>query len=240
VRTTFGESFDVRSTAQWDEEAPGAGRAWAFFELSGDPSPTRGQAPWLLVAPALPTPQNGPPLESVSFVRDEEANLVWAIEERLETATGDSVRRRLMTGLAPEPEPEAQPEPEPSEPEPPASENGAWGYRLQSPVPPYWIPLVPERPDPESAQVRLRRARMLAWEELEDPSVAGAKGRVLAPERPLWLHEEEVPQTGAQVTRRWQLARGADGRPHLWMTRRKRPGRGERGSGLGYDTMDRT
>jgi hypothetical protein len=107
-------------------------------------------------------------------------------------------------------------------------------------VPPYWIPLVPERVDPASAQVRLRRARMLAWEELDDPSVAGPKGRVLAPERAFALHEEEIPATGAQVTRRWQLARGADGKPHLWTARRKRPGRGERGSGLGYDVMERS
>ena len=237
VRDTYGDSIPIRSTAQWDEEAlaEGAERAWAFFELSGDPSPANGQAPWLLLVPALPTPQNGPPLESVSFVRDEEANLVWAVEERLETATGGSVRRRLMSGLAP------ADEPEPAEPEPAAvADDGAWGYRLQSPVPPYWIPFVPERTDPGSAQVKLRRGRMLAWEELEDPSVAGAKGRVLAPDRPLRLHEEEIPATGAQVTRRWQLARGADGRPHLWMARRKRPGRGERGSGLEYDAIDRS
>jgi hypothetical protein len=57
-----------------------------------------------------------------------------------------------------------------------------WRYRLQTPVPPYWIPLVPERPDPGSAAVLLRRARM----------------------------------------------------------RRKRPGRGERGSGLQYDKVLRT
>jgi hypothetical protein len=227
VRNTFGESFGVRSAAELDEVASTAGRPWAFFELSGDPSPARRQTPWLLLAPALATPQNGPPLESVSFVRDEEANLSWAIEERLETATGRSVRRRLMSGLSAEPAPASEP----------AADDGAWRYRLQSPVPPYWVPLVPERPDPDSAQVRLRRARLLAWEELHDPSVAGPKGRLLAPDRPLWLHEEEIPQTGAQVTRRWQLARGADGRPHLWMARRKRPGRGERGSGLEYDSM---
>ena len=229
VRNNYGESFDVRSTAEWDEELPGGERPWAFFELSGDPSPTNGRAPWLLLVPALPTPQNGPPLESVSFVRDEEANLVWAVEERVETATGGSVRRRLMSGLEPQPQPE-----------PAAPEDGTWRYRLQSPVPPYWIPLVPERTDPDSPQVKLRRGRMLAWEELEDPRVAGAKGRVLAPDRPLRLHEEEIPATGAQVTRRWQMARGADGRPHLWMSRRKRPGRGERGSGLSYDAVDRS
>ncbi len=229
VRNTFGESFGVRSAAELDEVATTAERPWAFFELSGDPSAARRQTPWLLLAPALPTPQNGPPLESVSFVRDEEANLAWAIEERLETASGKSVRRRLMTGLSDEPGPAGEAAP---------ADEDAWRYRLQSPVPPYWIPLVPERPDPDSAQVRLRRARMLAWEELDDPTVAGPKGRLLAPDRPLWLHEEEIPQSGAQVTRRWQLARGADGRPHLWMARRKRPGRGERGSGLGYDSMD--
>jgi hypothetical protein len=230
VRNTYGESFDIRSTAQWDEESEPK-RAWAFFELSGDTSAANDQAPWVLLLPALPTPQNGPPLESVSFVRDEEANLVWAVEERLETAAGGSVRRRLMSGLTPEDAAEAAAA---------ACEEDAWGYRLQSPVPPYWIPFVPERTDPSSAQVRLRRARMLAWEELADPSIAGPKGRVLAPERPLLLHEEEIPATGVQVTRRWQLARGGDGRPHLWMARRKRPGRGERASGLGYDAIDRS
>ena len=232
VRNNFGESFDVRSTAQWDLEA-GAGRPWAFFELSGDQSAERGQTPWLLLVPALAAAQNGPPLESVSFVRDEEANLAWAIEERIETAAGGSITRRLLAGRTPETAPQPAP---PVEGDPDA----AWRYRLQSAVPPYWIPLVPERIDEDSPQVRLRRARMLAWEELEDPSVAGPKGRVLAPQRPLVLQEEEIPATGAQVTRRWQLARGADGRPHLWMARRKRPGRGERGSGLGYDLMDRS
>ena len=226
VWNTFGERIDVRSAAQWDEERPGADRPWAFFELSGDPSAAEGQTPWLLLAPALPAQQNGPPLESVSFVRDEEANLVWAIEERLETATGGSVRRRLMADAAAAPAA--------------ASPDGAWRYRLQSPVPPYWIPFVPEPFGPEgSAQIRLRRARLLAWEELDDPAVAGPKGRVLAPAGPLRVREEEIPATGAQVTRRWQLARGADGRPHLWMARRKRPGRGERGSGLGFDAVDR-
>ncbi len=233
VRNTFGESVDVRSAAQWDQEAVGGRRPWAFFELSGDESPARGQTPWLLLVPALAAAQHGPPLESVSFVRDEEANLVWAIEERIEIATGGSITRRLLSGRS------SDAAPAPPEPAEGRSPDDAWRYRLQSPVPPWWIPLVPERPDEELPQVRLRRARMLAWEELEDPSVAGPKGRVLAPQRALVLQEEEVPATGAQVTRRWQLARGADGRPHLWMARRKRPGRGERGSGLGYDAMER-
>jgi hypothetical protein len=106
VRTTFGESFDVRSTAQWDHEAGAGRRPWAFFELSGDESAARGQTPWLLLVPALAAAQNGPPLQSVSFVRDEEANLAWAIEERIETAAGGSITRRLLSGRSQEPEAE--------------------------------------------------------------------------------------------------------------------------------------
>ena len=173
---------NVSTSAQppkWDEEAPGVGRPWAFFELSGDLSAGEGRAPWLLLPAALPVSQLRPPLELVGFVRDEQANLTWTIEERVETATGGSVRRRLL------PEPASVPAP----PEP----GGPGRYRLQTPVPPYWIPFVPEPFGPEG---------------------------------------------GAQIRRR-QFARGADGHPHLWMARRKRPGRGERGSGWGFDLIDR-
>jgi hypothetical protein len=226
VLTTFGERFTVRSAAEWDEAARGS-RPWVFFESSGDPGAASGVAPWLVLPPALAASQHGDPLESVTFVRDEEANLVWGIEERVETASGGSVRRRLMAAL------------DAASPTQEADAGAEWRYRLQSSVPPYWVPFVPERAHPGSAQVRLRRARLLAWEGLDDPSSAGPLGRILAPERPLWLYEEEVPVIGAQVTRRWQLARGADGRAHMWLARRTRPGRGERASGLRYDSIDR-
>lgn len=248
VHNTFGERHAVRSVAQTDEEDPAVGeRTWAFCELSGDDSAANGATPWLLLLPTLAGAQHGRPLELVSFIRDEAANLAWAIEERIETATGGSIRRRLLTARAgagggPSPGPEqASDDGGPAESSDRASaeppEDEPWRYRLQSPVPPHWIPLVPERIEPGSAQVHLRRARMLAWEELEDPGVAGPKGRLLAPARPMILQEEEIPRTGAEVTRRWQLARGPDGRLHVWLARRKRPGRGERGSGLRYDSI---
>jgi hypothetical protein len=79
---------------------------------------------------------------------------------------------------------------------------------------------------------------MLAWDDL-DPAAVGPKGRILAPDRPLRLYEEEVPNGGVVVTRAWQSARGADGRVMVWMARRKRLGRGDRGSGLKFDPMKR-
>lgn len=55
--------------------------------------------------------------------------------------------------------------------------------------------------------------------------------------RALRIYEEEVARGGVQVLRHWKRARGADGRTVVWMARRKRPGRGDRGSGLEFDTI---
>jgi hypothetical protein len=224
VLDTFGGSHRVSSTAVLDQAAVGAGRArpWAFFELSGDSSADIGKTPWLLITPNTASSLNGKPVERVSFVRDEAANLAWAIEELIETPTGRPLRRRLQAGLLNRPA------------EPPSGD--AWLYRVQTQVPPFWIPLVPEPISAGSSQIRLRRGRMLAWNEL-DPTATGACGRILMPERPLRLYEEEIPATGLEITRFWQMARGADGRLYVWMGRRKRPGRSERGSGLRFDSM---
>ncbi|MCA9552350.1 MAG: hypothetical protein KC933_20110, partial [Myxococcales bacterium] len=112
----------------------------------------------------------------------------------------------------------------------------AWAHRLESPVPPHWIPLVPERPNPASAEIQLRRGRLLAW---GDDALAGPRGRLLVPEQPLWIDEAAIPASGLEVTRHWQRARGPDGAVYLWLGRRKRPGRPNRGSGLEFDALER-
>ena len=50
---------------------------------------------------------------------------------------------------------------------------------------------------------------------------------------------EEVPRACARITRAWQLARWTDGSTHLWIGRRKQPGRGEGSSGLRFDVIER-
>lgn len=240
VATTFGERNVVRSCAQWDHERGKGDRRFAMYELSGDDAATKGRTPWLALLPSVASTLHSKPLEVVSFVRDEMANLAWAIEERIETADGHSLPRRLLSrdlearardGAAPP----ANEETDSDLGDPQTDEDEAWRYRTQSMVPPFWVPLVPERPDPASAQTHLRRARMLAWQDLEDPSAAGPKGSLLTPDQPFVVREEEVPRGGVQVSRQWQTARGVDGSFNLWLARRKRPGRGERGSGLEFD-----
>lgn len=229
VFDVFGERHLLEATAVNDHRALGGDRPWACFELEGDRSPAQGRAPWLFVPPALASASNGRPVESVAFVRDEAANLGWAIEQRIELPTGASMERRQQWTR--EPPGEARSDE--------AARDEPWRWRLHSPVPPWWIPLIPERVAEGSADTRLRRARMQSWAEL-DPDLVGPKGRVVGVRRPLFLFEEEVPRGGVLVTRHWQHARDLDGRVHLWMARRKRPGRGERASGLEFDGIERS
>ncbi len=167
VIDVFGDA-EVKATAVNDHDRYGKRRPFRFFELEGDASAAPGVAPWLLVPPALADSQHGKPVEHVTLVRDEQANLGWAIEHPVELPTGGALKRRPQGRGAPAAEPHARVR---EEGEPP------WRYRLQSPVPPWWIPLVPERTG-QGADMRLRRARMGSWDEL-DPAVVGAKGRLV-------------------------------------------------------------
>ena len=124
----------------------GPSRVWRFFELEDDPGPTPPSrrspaAPLLLVAPALPDTEQGPPLERVDMIRDEVANLAWAIERRALAASGASVRpRRRRT--APRP----------------GRRRRAGRYVAYTPVPEHWIPLVPVRGEDEAAGPPASRA----------------------------------------------------------------------------------
>lgn len=218
---TFGLHHELASTAVND----GTDRVFAMFELTGDPGPAAGETPWLFVPTTVASTLVGRPVEEVSMVRDENANLAWGVERSYEGPTGDPIRRRLQSAGA-----------GPVEPQPPPGD--AWAYRLSTPIPAHWIPFVPEPLD--SGGMILRRGRMQAWDEL-DASVVGARGRFLLPNPagPLRIREEAIPRGGLELTAGWQLSRGADGQVVLWMSRAKRPGHGERGSGLEMDRIER-
>ena len=224
VFDTMGRHVDVPPAAVLDDRKPG-GRAFRLYELTGDPSVGSGLAPLLLLPPTVSGSEVGPALDRVEFVRDEAANLVWAVERLVEGPVGAPLDRlqqwRTTTKAA-------------------AAGTGTgtqqWRYRLAALAPPYWIPFVPTRIG-DSAQVRLGRARMREWEFL-DRSLVGAQSDLLQPDGPMTLDEEEVPTGGVTVERRWRAARWTDGTLHVWQQRRKSPGSTERSSGLRWDILD--
>lgn len=218
VTDTFGVTTRVRHHAEVD--GPDAG--WSLFGLSGAAADA---APLFFMAPTLIASMQGPALEDVLFLRDEMANMAWAVERTVENLVGRPLDRyeAYRAARAAGAEPPARLD---------AAALPALAYRIASEAPDYWIPLLPTQVSPRA--YRLRRGAM--------PDAKGAPirphGKLLEPERPLALHEEEVPRAGARVTRGFQYARWIDGSTHLWIGRRKQPGRGEGSSGLRFDIAE--
>ncbi len=206
VLDDYGRRHEIPAAAVVD----GPGRAWRFFELGDDKGPdaadrARRRPPWLLLAPALPDVDQGPVLERVDLARDEVSNLTWAIERRVVGSGGRPVERRGERPL----------------PAPAPVLADSWRYRALPWVPLHWIPFVPVRGADE--QVHLRRA-LVATDDQTEAEARRPRGEVLEPDRPLYVAEEAVPSSGLRVDRRFQAARGADGRLHVWLGRRVREG----------------
>jgi hypothetical protein len=98
------------------------------------------------------------------------------------------------------------------------------------------VPLVPvAAPD----GLFLQRGRLAVDVDDNEVETRGAVGRILEPGSPLLIHDDEVPATGAHVTRSWQLARDGKGAVVVWVGRRKTPGRPQRSPGLIHDAVQR-
>jgi hypothetical protein len=208
VSDVFGEQTWVRAANR------GAGadwHHWSMYLLSGDDD----ESPGLFLAPALTTTVEAPPLEQVQFIRDEMANMVWAIQQRVASRLGEgiSLASRDTSGATA------------------SSTAPMTRYVLGTSVPDHWRPFVPVRIPGSVRSIRLQRARMPG--PIREP-----KAEILKVEdanKHYFIEEEEVPRAGRIVQRAYQRARWHDGKTFLWVGRRSQTGRGEGSSGLAFD-----
>jgi hypothetical protein len=207
----FGDQTLVRAA---DRGAMGDWQRWSMFRLEGDVGDHMG----LLLAPALTATVESPPIERVEFLRDEMANMVWAVEQRLASKLGDPFDPAL--GVTP---------PAPHES---GSDAGA-RYTLGTAVPSNWRPFVPAHVPGSTRSIRLQRARMPG--QPSEPL-----GQILKVPAPYFIAEEEVPRAGRTVSRTFHRARWTDGTTFLWIGRSSPVGRGEGSSGLVFDEIRET
>lgn len=116
----------------------GGSSSWRMFALSTHgtaPAPGDDDANLLLLPPAVGQHLTGTTIEEVLLLRDEMANLTWAVERSVESGAGaahertEEYHRTHAAGTAEQPVARA--------PLP---------YRLATSVPDYWFPLVPVTP----------------------------------------------------------------------------------------------
>jgi hypothetical protein len=177
----------------------------------------------LLLPPAAANLAESNPTETVLFLRDQMADLAWAVETLVENGL-ERVVDRHATWVAPGKLP-------PGTRDLPA-------YRVETVVPDYWIPLAPEQIGVQSIRLRLVP---LEVDQGGTPFAVEPDGQLLVANDSggrLWLFDEEVPREGTLVNRLYRYARWQDGRTSLWSARRRGTGRGEGSSGLRFDILD--
>jgi hypothetical protein len=187
----------------------------------------------------------GRPTEGVQFVRDEVANLVWAVETTVQLPDGSSLRgreaatelhRRYQGAL------DATPPAAPLRP----PNDAAIRYRLMTPVGENWIPFIPVHIPDDTREIQLRRASMprLLIGATGTPEKIRPRTAVLRPGPDATVppsydvYEEEISRTGEVLTCSWQRTRWTGGRVCTWLGLERRPGRGEASSGLGFDRAE--
>lgn len=220
------DTFGVRTVIKPFGEVDGSSGNWRMFTHTQDGGDAIANGNQLFLPPVLGSSLNGHPVEEVLLLRDEMANLAWAVEHQVENALGQASRRH-ETELA-------RPENQPPSATPPTEADLT--YQLMTDVPAHWIPLVPVLANNNQA-LQFRRGQLLKYRQGSRVELP-AHGRLLNPGSALTLEAEEIDRAGATLTRAYQHTRWLNGTSYLWMARQKRPGRGEGWSGLRYDLVE--
>ena len=208
VTDVFGEETLIRAA---DRGRDSDWQRWSMYRLDGDDSANMG----LLLAPALASGMRSAPVEQVRFLRDEMANMVWAVEYRVASKLGEPFNPALAPPIPPSPGPAAT----------------AARFHLGDSVPANWRPFIPAHLPGSQRSIRLQRARLP-----DQPALP--LGVVLDAPAPYFVAEEEVPRAGRLVTRGFRSGRWTDGTTFLWMGRESPIGRGEGSSGLVFDRVE--
>lgn len=220
------DTFGVRTLIKPNSECGQPHSSWRMFQLSPvrGASTTQPMSNTFFLPPSLLKSLENRPIEEVLFLRDEMANVAWAVERVIESPAEGRLNR-FESYLE---------QKRRREPESPAPSTGdALRYRLSTETPDYWVPLLPVK---TNQGLRLKRGAVLKADGLSEP--VRARGRILEPGQELSLFEEEVPREGLRVTRSYQFTRWIDGSSHFWVGRRKGIGRGEGSSGLKFDSLE--
>ncbi len=314
VTNNFGERFWITAASK---NTGNHLKDWNMFSLDSKklppsvPTPSAG----LLLAPAAIKVQQGNPLENIQLIRDEMANMVWAIESVVPAVTGQGTNGKeygqevfnyqqnlvqlklkmagetnllladinAISGTLPAGLQEAKTilqnilnalanpvsdivllqdrladakqkmktegmntvhETDVLNTDIPYAANIS--YQAMTAVPEHWIPFVPVHiKATDNREIQLQRASMLRIIE-GDPDIPVKikaqtslmrEGLDQIPKQAYYLHEEEVPRAGINVSVAFQRTRWTNGEVFTWVGNEKTSGRGEGSSGLAFDKL---
>lgn len=219
VRDVFGIDTSVESTRR---SSPTGESTWQMFTTAQEATGETLDA--LCLLPKAVGASSAPPIERIRFLRDELANMAWAVEVILPNQLG--LPRQCLYDA---PTSDA------------TSEDTSPGdvslqYRLQTVAPPHWIPLIP-MVEPRSGWIgqSLHLGVVRFGDVLRRSSVSS---RILSSPPDLVVQSSHIPRTGRVVERGYVRALDHLGGVRIWVERRVSSGMGEGQSGLTYDFVN--
>jgi hypothetical protein len=245
VTNVFGEKLWIEAAGKGLDED---WQRWNMFALNVKGEQQESADNSLLLLPTVEKIQEGKPLEEVVFIRDENANMVWAIEKKIPLSTGlpkhgaeaaDELHRfyqkildwSVEYGVIPEYDPEYQ---------------ANIRYEIMNSVPENWIPFIPVHVPGSNREIQLQRASMPRILKNADPGKAEKikprtqllrEGLDRQPVEAYFVHEEEVPRAGVRAHQSFQRARWYNGKVINWFGSKKQTGRGQGHSSLAFDRI---
>jgi hypothetical protein len=240
VTNVFGENIWVGAAGSGADED---WQRWNMYSLNIRGSEDVPADLSLAVLPVAVKVLEGKTLEKVYLLRDEIANMVWAVEAQVPLATGQSKPgkeagyelkaklQQLLHGTADEADEVAY--------------KAKIRYQVVNTVPEEWIPLVPVHIDGDNREIQLQRAAMprildnddRVPKKVEPRTSLMREGLEESPKQKYFVIEEEVRKAGIEVHKSYQRTRWYDGRVFNWLGIKKQVGRGPGRSGLAYDQI---
>jgi hypothetical protein len=241
------DSFGITSLSEPVIDTQPHKQGWEVFTLSA-PAGENSDGKTFYLPNTLYSALQSEAYESVSFLRDEMANLVWAIEKKYQE-NGEVVNRNdevLDKGYIDQSAEESSPSlywdsiNQTMVDLSSFSEEHQIGSDFIRPIasyspkrfpPAHWIPYQPQQINNESGEFNLRRSRTT-----ENTKLPQYKGIILS--ESTYIREEEITRTGVEINRYYQLALDSNGAVHCWRSRDKKVDTKRALSGMQFDSLD--
>ena len=243
VSNVFGESFWIEASGRGSDED---WNRWNMFSVSIEGHDDVPSDTSLLLLPSVPKIQQSDPVEQLTLIRDEMANMVWGIETKIFLPHGEAVtgsgaaaqyqsylQRLVNDAIATTP----------GSVGPTTDSEAKIRYEIMNQIPEHWIPFIPVHLNDEVREVQLQRAAMPRFLKGDTEKPGKVRPRTvllkegLDQKKPYYIFEEEVPRNGVVVHQAYQRTRWKNGKVFVWFGTQKTTGRGEGSSGLAFDRI---
>jgi len=236
------DNFGVRTLVKHIHETV-PDEHWGLFQLNNPSLEIGLQNDTCLLIPAvIDDLQKSKSIEEINFLRDEMANLVWAVENIVPNELGVGVEgdervEAIATYLSTLANPINQEN---------LINEAKVKFQVATIVPENWIPFIPIQLNNQelvSRQIQLQRAAMPRIVNGFDPirvrpkSTLLTQGLTTKKREPFYIYEEEIPRSGIVVKGQWKRVRWLNGKTIIWYGYEKRNGRGSGNSGLKFDQV---